>query len=94
MDSKQTSVEDKEERIEKFSPPTFIKVEEEREKVAKILSYGILGVFLLIIFFPLIYFLMGGQIPDILVRYIQMILTPVTTLLGIAFGFYFSTKRL
>ncbi|MEK9149361.1 MAG: hypothetical protein AAB267_04870 [Candidatus Desantisbacteria bacterium] len=76
-DNKQPSVEvksvevEKEERIEKFSLlPTSIKVEEEREKVAKILSYGILGVFLLIIFFPLIYFLMDDQMPDALVKYI------------------------
>jgi hypothetical protein len=74
--------------------PRSEKVEERRETAARDLAYVVAIIFSVIVLFPFAYFIFKGQIPKDLLGFLQMVLTPVSTLLGLAFGFYFSSKRL
>lgn len=66
-----------------------------REKTASRLAYGLLGVFAITVFVPVLQWVAFHTTPSAeLLDYVKHVASIVTPLLGVAFGFYFSQRRL
>jgi hypothetical protein len=84
-------------QVTEFGPPGRVRVyafEERRETAATWLAYGLLGIFVLTILLPLVYWLVYAEPSAAMLTYVKDSLTVETTLLGVTFGFYFSQRRL
>ncbi len=91
-DSKSKTVEVKGRTLAPTKP-----IEEQREKIAGILSIVTIVIFGVTILAPLVALILaGGNISKIngLLEFIKVILPAEAALLGVSFGFYFSQTRL
>jgi hypothetical protein len=80
--------------IEERAKDLQTRVYYQREWTATFLAYVVSIVFCIVIALPFIFFLRFGFLDPVLSEFIKTILPSITTLLGVAFGFYFSIKRL
>jgi len=69
-------------------------LESRREQAATWLAYGLLIVFALTILLPLGYWIVKGKPEGEVLTYVKDVATNQIALLGVAFGFYFSQRRL
>lgn len=65
-----------------------------REGTATFLAYTVSIVFCIIITLPLLFIFFFRDLDPGISEFIKSVLPSITTLLGVAFGFYFSEKRL
>ncbi len=77
-------------RVERESP-----IELRREWVAAALALGLLGLLVLLMISPFVYwFTRGSPLPSEMIDYVKSTVAVVAGLLGAVLGFYFSQKRL
>lgn len=70
----------------------FTEPELKREITASVLAIIIVGTFSLLVIGSL-YFLVTKECSEEIINYTNIVLPPITTLIGMVFGFYFSEKR-
>lgn len=69
-------------------------IDTQREGTAAFLAYAVSVAFCVIIAFPLLFIFLFRFLDPGISEFIKSVLPSITTLLGVAFGFYFSEKRL
>jgi hypothetical protein len=93
LESKETKLDDINGSLDAETKDKEGKIKTQREIIAGFLAIGILAIFLFTILLPIIYFFINKEIPVQLKDYLSSIIPTMATLLGAAFGFYFSEKR-
>jgi len=80
--------------IEKHAEGLITEINILREGTATFLAYTVSIVFCVIIALPLLFIFLFRVLDPGMSEFIKSVLPSITTLLGVAFGFYFSEKRL